>query len=118
MPASKLTPLGRVSNPSVFHHLLVTDGAAKNGHGRFVDPHFTPPPRTAIIVFFRRGAKGNVLTFLSATQHLLHHCLAIPSSARLVALFELIPMISEYLAEGAPINPFYPHPVLSIHLHF
>jgi hypothetical protein len=56
--------------------------------------------------------------FLSTPRHLLHHLFVVPSSIPLMALFELVPMILEYLTEGVPINLFYPLPLLSVHLPF
>ena len=56
--------------------------------------------------------RAQVLTvsalFSPTPQHLLHHLLVVLSSIRLVALFELIPVIFEYLTEGIPIDCFYP----------
>jgi len=76
----KLAPFGRTFDPSIFHSLPVTARTTKNRHYRFsalefsktklkiddrlVDPHFTPAPGTAIIVFLRRRAKGNILPLL------------------------------------------------------
>ena len=81
----KLSPFGRAFDPGVFQSLSVAVGAAKNGHhgfpslefsktelevnDRFVDPHFTPAPDTAVVVLLRRGAKGNILPLLR-----LHRC--------------------------------------------
>ena len=75
-----LSPFGRTFNPGVFHGLPVTIGTTKNRHfhfsslefskaeleinDRFVDPHLTPAPGTAVVVLLRRGAKGNILPFL------------------------------------------------------
>jgi hypothetical protein len=60
-------------------------------------PHILPATRAQIF------AVSSLL--LSTPQHLLHHLFVIPSSIRLMALFELVPMILEYLTKGDPINP-------------
>jgi len=89
----KLSPFGRAFDPGVFHGFLVTVGTTKNGHDglsplklskselkiddRFVDPHFTPAPNTAVIVLLRRGAKRNILPILKfrpAFQPLVRIC--------------------------------------------
>jgi hypothetical protein len=46
--------------------------------------------------------------FLAAPQHLLHHLLAVLASIPRMALFELVPMILEYLTKGVPINSCSP----------
>jgi hypothetical protein len=69
--------------------------AALTGEGN--PPHILPATRAQIF------AVSSLL--LSTPQHLLHHLFVIPSSIRLMALFELVPMILEYLTKGDPINP-------------
>jgi hypothetical protein len=76
----KLAPFGRTFNSSIFHGLPVTAGTTKNRHNhisslkfgvtnleiddRLVDPYLTAAHGTAVVVFLRRGAKGNILPLL------------------------------------------------------
>lgn len=72
-----LSPFGRAFDPCILHALPVAVRATKNWHLRFsslefgeakleindglVDPNLTPAPGAAIVVFLRRGSKGNLL---------------------------------------------------------
>ncbi len=78
--------------------------------GKGNPPHILPATRTQVFAVSS--------LFLSTPQHLLHHLFVIASCIRLMVLFELVPMILEYLTEGVPINRFYPLLLFSLHLPF
>jgi hypothetical protein len=75
-----LAPFGRAFDAGIFHGLVVTTGTTKNRHKHFsslefsvtkleiddrlVDPYLTAAHGTAVVVFLRRGAKGNILPLL------------------------------------------------------
>ena len=75
-----LAPFGRAFGSGVFHGLPVTARATKNRHDHFssfefgitkfeindrlVNPYLATTLETTVIVFLRRGAKGNILPLL------------------------------------------------------
>jgi len=75
-----LAPFGRAFDSGIFHGLPVTARATKNRHDHFssfkfgiskfeiydrlVNPYLATTLKTAVTVFLRRGAKGNILPIL------------------------------------------------------